>query len=118
MLIAHKRELASLLASPVLSKEFLNLTSIKTLHILLGSCERWIASAGDPKWSPASCLKLMIICHNTIFATLQKKEKRRRRFDNNNNNNNVSSLISPQKQSGRVSYIVYNPLLPLCNSHS
>jgi hypothetical protein len=58
----------------------------------------------------------MIICHNTIFATLQKKEKRRRRFDNNNNN--VSSLIIPQKQSGRVSYIVYNPLLPLCNSHS
>ncbi|MDQ3967735.1 MAG: hypothetical protein M3275_04980 [Thermoproteota archaeon] len=44
--------------------------------------------------SPASCLKLMMMCHNTIFATLQKK--RRRRF-NNNNNNNVSSLI-PQRQ--------------------
>ncbi|MDQ3968959.1 MAG: hypothetical protein M3275_11270 [Thermoproteota archaeon] len=51
--------------------------------------------------SPASCLKLMMMCHNTIFATLQKerKKERRRRVNNNNNNDNVSSLI-PQKWSG------------------
>jgi hypothetical protein len=45
-LIAHKRELASLLANPVLSKEFLNLIDQTPFSLV---CERSIASAWDPK---------------------------------------------------------------------